>query len=87
MKNFWVCVRRGILYIEKRARQLWREAMCANAPLYFVQAKFKEMLDELRFRGLFVDYEFLLSENLIMIAILPREDVPWINIEMESKSV
>lgn len=93
--NFWlkrkmspldrVCVRRGCMYIEKRARILFREKLHTGAPDYWLQAKLKELMDELRTRRLYVDYNMIVTDDLVMIGILPRHDVPWITIEMELK--
>ena len=95
MGNYWlkrkmspldrVCVRRGCMYIEKRARVLLREKLHTGAPDYWLQAKLKEMMDELRTRGLFTDYEMIVTDELVMIGIQPRDGFPWINIEMELK--
>lgn len=80
-----VCVRRGCMYIEKRAREIFRAAITTNAPEYWLQAKLKELMGELHTRGLYCDYDLLVSDDLVMIGFQPREDVPWITIEMEVK--
>lgn len=80
-----VCVRRGLMYIEKRAREIFRKKVHTSAPEYWLQAKLKELMSELHERGLYHDYEMLVSDDLVMIGIHPRHDVPWITIEMEVK--
>jgi hypothetical protein len=74
-----VGIRRLMLYIERRTHYLWQE----DASMYTFSSKVKELLDQLRRRGAFCDYNFICSEKTMVIGIKPNERVPWVYLEQE----
>jgi len=74
-----VGVRRLMVYIERRTHYLWQE----DASMYTFSSKVKELLDQLRRRGAFCDYNFICSEKTMVIGIQPNERVPWVYLEQE----
>lgn len=75
-------VRRLCMYIEKKIRKICHENWYSNPPVWTVQGPIKEILDDLRNRQAFVEYNLIVSEGSVTVEFKKLEDSPPITIEV-----
>lgn len=81
-----VSIRRTLMFVSERIRELFREKLYYNHPSWWLQSESVKLLTDLRNRGAFAEYNLINDDQFMIVAILPRENFSWLQIEIELKT-